>query len=189
MKRLILSSCLFIGLTSYCYSQGPIIVDGPSIFVVNPNSASTIINYTNNSYVDRASGEITLLAGFQVTQTGNNTSKYFLAYINTPNTSGVYAELKEEEDDSYNLALNAVLTFKYNEKYFVNPSSPLNFVIYNYKMQAMSCPTLVKNYGPNYLMLNLIGYDFGQNQYYTMVVTGEKGEKKYLRFKYLQRNN
>ena len=189
MYRFILLFYLFIGLVGYCYSQAPIIIDGPATFIVNPSNASKIINYTNNSYVYRASGEIQLLPGFEVTQTGNTTSKYFLAYINTPNTSGIYAELKEEQDDSYCLALNAVLTFKYDEKYFVNASAPLNFVIYNYKMQTMACPALLKQYGPNYFMLDLIGYDFIQNQYYIIVVTNEKGEKKFLRFKYFQRNN
>lgn len=165
-------------------AQAPVIVEGGTSFT--PTVPLTV-NYTSNAYVYRASTEIIFKAGFEVTQTGNNTTKYFLAYINTPNTSGVFAELKEEQDDSYCLALNAVLTFKYDEKYFVNTSSPLSFVIYNYKMQPMSCPAISKNYGLNYLKLDLIGYDFIQGQYYTMVVTGEKGEKKYLRFRYFQR--
>jgi|GEM_PF-4058489 hypothetical protein len=181
MIRIILAFviCILLGISSL-YAQ-PIVVDGGTSFTPTVPLA---IDYTSNTYVYRATTEIIFKAGFSSAQTGGTTTNYFLAYINVPNTSAIFAELKEEQDDSYTIALNSVLTFKYEEKYNVAANTPLNFVIYDYKMNPMTCLGLTKKYGSNYLSLNLIGYNFIHNQYYTLVVTGEKGEKKYLRFKY-----
>ena len=172
-----LSLTVFVGL----HAQ-PNIVEGGTSF--QPAPVLINLNTPNKTVVYRASVEITLKPGFEVTQTGNTSGKFFLAYINVPQNI-YYAELKEELDDSYAYAFNSKVGFKYEEKNAVLANTPISFVIYNASYQQMVTPTtMVKNYGTNYLILDLVGYDFVQLQYYILEITNEKGEKKFLRFKF-----
>ncbi|ABG60452.1 hypothetical protein [Cytophaga hutchinsonii] len=142
------------------------------------------LNTPNQTVVYRSDLEIIFKPGFEVTQTGNTTGKFFLGYINVPRPV-YYAELKEELDDSYAYTFNSKLAFKYEEKNAVAVNTLVSFVIYNASYQQMATPGgLTKNYGNNYLVLDLVGYDFSQNQYYIMEITNEKGEKRFLRFKF-----
>jgi hypothetical protein len=162
-------------------AQNPVIVEGAASFT----PAAVTVNYTSVTYVYRASTEVILTPGFEVTQTGNTTTNYFLGYINKPNANIYYAEVRDVLDDSYIYAFNSKVSFKYDEKNAVSTNTPVTFVVYNPSYQPMSVPNnLVKNYGSNYLTLDLVGYAFIQNQYYILEITNEKGEKSFLRFKF-----
>jgi len=166
------------------FGQAPAVNQGPGVWTPTPVVVDMGTQPSTVVYRDPTS--IDLTAGFQVIQADNtnNPSNYFLGYINVPATAN-YAELEEVLDDAYYIAVNSLVGFKYEEKYNITSGKALNFTIYNAQNQVMAAPSITKQYGLNYLVLNLIGYNYVAGQYYLLVVTGEKGEKKYLRFKYV----
>ena len=158
----------------------PAMVYTPPIVIVNLNTSSSTVVYRDPKSID-------FKAGFQITQGGNSSQKYFLAYINVPGPL-MYAELEDELDDAYSVTVNSQVTFKYEERYNVATNATLNYAIYNAQMQPMPAPStfpLYKTYGINYFTVDLTGYNYVGNQYYILIITGEKGDKKYLRFKYI----
>jgi hypothetical protein len=153
---------------------------------VNPVdlSAGTSVEYL-------AENEVTLTEGFWAQENANPGSTYFLAALVPPVS---YAEMKEKLDGSFCGTNAGALYFKYEEKY---NEGLLKYRIYDYQRNekiplASQTGTLAltKTLGTNFFTLNLAlaGGFIGTSEtdsYYILEVENEKGDKYYLRFKYL----
>lgn len=95
----------------------------------------------------------------------------------------VYGELKEEQDNSYHVTAAGKLYFKYEEKYA--SEGALSYKIYNYKREALTTPVVNKKIGMNFIELNLSASGLASGTSYLLEVSSGRGEKKYLRFKYI----
>lgn len=163
--------------------------------VTTTNGATTyqsVVAASSNSIIYNSDLSIQFLpisttTATTITATGAN---YFHAYIKTANNC---AELKTELDGSYYLPVDNILCFKFEEKY---TEGTLTYQIYDFQRNIKS-PSLSVNqnipkiYGTKYYTLNLndVGFALVKDQFYTLEVTGSKGELLKLRFKYLQHPN
>lgn len=116
--------------------------------------------------------------GYDNASAGNN---YFLARLVPPL---VYAELKTQLDGNYYVTSLGKFNFRYEEKY---NDGLLNCKVYDYQRNSISnFSNLTKQVGSNFYSLNIEnGGLFIINNYYTLEVINDKGDKWVLRFKYI----
>ncbi|HXA01111.1 MAG TPA: hypothetical protein VNW99_03930 [Cytophagaceae bacterium] len=101
-----------------------------------------------------------------------------------------YAELKTDLDGGYYTSIGNKFYFKYIEKYNqgASPGTVLNYKIFDYKRNVLGTASLNKVYGVNYYSVDLRGIaslNTNNQNYYTLEVYNDKGEKSILRFKYI----
>jgi hypothetical protein len=94
-----------------------------------------------------------------------------------------YAVLKDKLDAGYYLAIGGELKLRYDERY--NESTDLNLRILdeNNSEVALSNP-VARQYGTNWISLQLPSNDFNQGEYYVLEVRSERGDLTMLRFRY-----
>ncbi|MFN6943662.1 MAG: hypothetical protein ACK4ND_01850 [Cytophagaceae bacterium] len=186
MNRFIIFFFLSALLTAEAYSQAPYKLSQSVIEMPATPGSSHIITLNHGTVLYEGEYFIVLQDGFHVTSTGT-TSNYFHAYISSP----IYAELKDKLDQSYYLARNGRLFFKYIETYF--PDGNLSYKIYDYQrnqlVPAIPPKALKRHVGTNFMDLDCMALNLtpndGINSFYILEVENDKGEKKYLRFKYV----
>jgi hypothetical protein len=84
-------------------------------------------------------------------------------------------------DHSPAVAISDKINFFYREDY---QSGMLHAKIYNFNKQINIDVSLLKNYGENYLELDVTSLGLVKNNIYTLEIKEEKGDRKYLAFKY-----
>ena len=97
-----------------------------------------------------------------------------------------YALLKKNQEGGYCLA-NRYLNFEYRGVY--NNEKELNFQIYDDHMRVIKRPgkKYIKQHGINQYSIDLSDYKHvKKNNFYILQVSDEKGQKYYLRFKYVR---
>ena len=84
------------------------------------------------------------------------------------------------------MTINNTICFRYEEKYAVS-NTALAYKVYDDQMNvvANSSPVLTRAYGLNYFSLPVSGLSLIPYQYYVLEVQNDKGEKKYIRIKYI----
>lgn len=96
-----------------------------------------------------------------------------------------YAILKDKLDAGYYTAVGGELRVRYNERY--NENTDLNLKIYDASHQEISLANPVaRQYGTNWIVLQLAGANFSVGEYYVLEVRSEKGDLSMLRFRYDQ---
>jgi hypothetical protein len=123
--------------------------------------------------------------------TGHLSTLYPIKFPTTPKIitwgcpKAVYGALTKDPDGTFYRTYKKKLYFKYDEKY---NDGTLKYTIYNSSHQPMQTSSLVlnKNYGSNWFDINLTSVSgFVLNSVYLLEVENDKGQKEYLRFKYM----
>lgn len=95
---------------------------------------------------------------------------------------GPYASLCEHLDASFYMARQGEIWVKYEERY--NDQSNLNIRILNASNQEMPLAAVARDYGPNWLHLDLSGAGFASGDYYVLEIRNARGELGLLKFRY-----
>ena len=95
---------------------------------------------------------------------------------------GPYATLREYIDASFYLARQGELWVKYEERY--NDQSDLNIRILNSDNQEMPLAAVARDYGPNWIHLDLSAAGFNSGDYYVLEVRNARGNLGLLKFRY-----
>ncbi|MEM0999637.1 MAG: hypothetical protein AAGN35_21445 [Bacteroidota bacterium] len=95
---------------------------------------------------------------------------------------GPYVGLQDQLDAGYGLMRGGELWFRYDERYAT--AANLEFRILDGRYQEVSLPASVsRNYGANWVQLDLSSAGLSNGDFYTLEVFGPKGDVGRLRFK------
>lgn len=173
------------------------VIEAPA---ASPTTLNAPVNLTSKSVEYIAEDEVILEDGFYMTGTSTSSSNYFLARI-LPSVG--HAELKEKLDGSFCGTNGHAIYFKYIEKY---NEGVLKYQVYDYQRNEM-IPVATRSVDVNvngFLLTKTLGTNFykldltkatgfvGTNEldsYYLLEVENDKGDKYFLRFKYLTNLN